>query len=283
MHDAAVGDRLAVAGHGVDGHRGEGGGDLLARVLARGVDRADDRRDRGTGGDGVGEHGAAAGEPEAAVVERDGEAGAERLHTERVLRHLEQPRLDVRDADVAGQDVRDPRGEAEGEGSREQEATRATIERLTWPSLPLPPPLTHPIRVSGPGTLAPCGSNDPWGHHPGDDQPQPAAPLRPLARAQPWRLRRSGPAPVVVDLGYGTSPVTALELHDRLRRVRPDVEVVGIEIDPARVAAAAPLERPGLRFAVGEFEVPLPGGARPVVSGCPTRTSPTGPMGSRRP
>ena len=27
-------------------------------------------------------------------------------------------------------------------------------------------------------------------------------------------------------------------LRDRLRRVRPDVEVVGIEIDPARVAAA---------------------------------------------
>ena len=36
---------------------------------------------------------------------------------------------------------------------------------------------------------------------------------------------------MVVDLGYGASPVTAVELHDRLRRVRPDVEVVGIEID----------------------------------------------------
>jgi hypothetical protein len=70
---------------------------------------------------------------------------------------------------------------------------------------------------------------------------------------------------VVVDLGYGASPVTALELHDRLRRVRPDVEVVGIEIDPARVAAARPLERPGLRFVGGGFEVPLPGAARPVV------------------
>jgi hypothetical protein len=86
-----------------------------------------------------------------------------------------------------------------------------------------------------------------------------------LAGPQAWRLRRSTAAPVVVDLGYGASPVTALELHDRLRRVRPDVEVVGIEIDPARVAAALPLERPGLQFAVGGFEVPLPGGARPVV------------------
>jgi hypothetical protein len=86
-----------------------------------------------------------------------------------------------------------------------------------------------------------------------------------LAGPQAWRLRRGGPAPVVVDLGYGASPVTALELHERLRRVRADVEVVGIEIDPARVEAARPLERPGLRFALGGFEVPLPGGARPVV------------------
>ena len=87
-----------------------------------------------------------------------------------------------------------------------------------------------------------------------------------LAGPQAWRLRRdAGSAPLVVDLGYGSSPVTALELHDRLRRVRPDVEVVGIEIDPERVAAARPLERPGLTFAVGGFEVPLPGGRRPVV------------------
>jgi hypothetical protein len=86
-----------------------------------------------------------------------------------------------------------------------------------------------------------------------------------LAGPQAWRLRRGRPAPVVVDLGYGASPVTALELHERLRRVRADVEVVGIEIDPARVEAARPLERPGLRFALGGFEVPLPGGARPVV------------------
>ena len=92
-----------------------------------------------------------------------------------------------------------------------------------------------------------------------------------LRRVDRWltgtrsRLLRQCDDPVVVDLGYGASPVTALELHDRLRRLRPDVEVVGIEIDPARVAAARPLERPGLRFALGGFEVPLPGGARPVL------------------
>ena len=86
-----------------------------------------------------------------------------------------------------------------------------------------------------------------------------------LAGPEGWRLRRPGPPPVVVDLGYGASPVTAVELSDRLRRVRPDVEVVGVEIDPERVDAARPLERPGLRFVRGGFEVPLPGGARPTI------------------
>jgi hypothetical protein len=85
-----------------------------------------------------------------------------------------------------------------------------------------------------------------------------------LAGPQAWRLRRAAD-PVVVDLGYGATPVTAVELLERLRRVRPDVDVVGLEIDPARVAAARPLEQRGLTFAVGGFEVPLPGGRRPVV------------------
>lgn len=81
-----------------------------------------------------------------------------------------------------------------------------------------------------------------------------------LAGPQGWRLRRSATPPVVVDLGYGASPITAVELHDRLRVIRADVSVVGLEIDPARVAAAKPLERQGLSFGLGGFEVPLPGG-----------------------
>ena len=78
-------------------------------------------------------------------------------------------------------------------------------------------------------------------------------------------LLRAAARPVVVDLGFGASPVTAVELLHRLRAVRADVEVVGVEIDPDRVRAAAPLAGPGLSFAVGGFEVPLPGGVRPVV------------------
>jgi hypothetical protein len=75
------------------------------------------------------------------------------------------------------------------------------------------------------------------------------------------QLRRAE-VPLVVDLGYGASPVTAVELLTRLRRCRPDVEVLGLEIDPERVAAAQPASRPGLSFALGGFEL---AGRRPVI------------------
>jgi SAM-dependent methyltransferase len=88
---------------------------------------------------------------------------------------------------------------------------------------------------------------------------------------------RTAADPLVVDLGYGASGVTAFELAARLRRVRADAEVRGLEIDPARVAlASAQLEevRAGrtpfppdlaVSFARGGFEVPLPGGRRPAI------------------
>ncbi|BDI23746.1 class I SAM-dependent methyltransferase [Herbiconiux sp. L3-i23] len=71
--------------------------------------------------------------------------------------------------------------------------------------------------------------------------------------------------PLVVDLGYGAAPWTASELFDRLRRIRPETRVVGIEIDPERVAAGASYARPGLEFVRGGFEVPLPTGRRADV------------------
>lgn len=69
-------------------------------------------------------------------------------------------------------------------------------------------------------------------------------------------LRRTD-RPLVVDLGFGASPVTTAELFGRLRVVQPRVEIVGIEIDPARVAAAKPHEREGLSFRLGGFELPV--------------------------
>ncbi|WP_193596674.1 class I SAM-dependent methyltransferase [Microbacterium sp. YJN-G] len=89
-------------------------------------------------------------------------------------------------------------------------------------------------------------------------------------------FRKAGD-PLVVDLGYGASGVTAFELATRLRRVRTDAEVLGLELDPARVATArAQLDevRAGqtsfatelpVSFARGGFEVPVPGGRRPAV------------------
>jgi hypothetical protein len=68
-------------------------------------------------------------------------------------------------------------------------------------------------------------------------------------------LRRTDD-PLVVDLGYGASATTTLELRDRLARVRPDVRVVGIEIDPQRVRDAAAATRDGVTFRRGGFEVP---------------------------
>jgi SAM-dependent methyltransferase len=71
---------------------------------------------------------------------------------------------------------------------------------------------------------------------------------------------RAAPSPLVVDLGYGASATTTLELHHRLSAVRPDVNVVGIEIDPDRVRTASASARAGVSFRHGGFEVPLPGG-----------------------
>ena len=69
--------------------------------------------------------------------------------------------------------------------------------------------------------------------------------------------------PVVVDLGYGASPVTTVELADRLADVRRDVRVLGLEIDPERVAAAARYaDPPRLDFDRGGFEL---AGRRPVL------------------
>lgn len=83
-----------------------------------------------------------------------------------------------------------------------------------------------------------------------------------LTGPQAWRLLRA-PEPLVVDLGYGATPATAVELFERLAAIRPDVRVCGIEIEPERVRAALPLQRPGLTFHVGGFELPVPG--RPVL------------------
>jgi hypothetical protein len=79
------------------------------------------------------------------------------------------------------------------------------------------------------------------------------------------RLLREAADPLLVDLGYGATPVTAVELHARLSQVRTDVQVVGLEIDPARVEAAAHAAGDGLSFRRGGFEL---AGLRPLMVRC---------------
>ncbi|MGB8022507.1 MAG: class I SAM-dependent methyltransferase [Candidatus Nanopelagicales bacterium] len=96
-----------------------------------------------------------------------------------------------------------------------------------------------------------------------------------LRRFDRWIIHRLGRqirderAPVVVDLGFGASPVTTLELAQRMaQRVGPGITVVGVEIDASRVELARQLEQGfpgGVRFLRGGFEIPLPGGERPLL------------------
>jgi hypothetical protein len=83
-----------------------------------------------------------------------------------------------------------------------------------------------------------------------------------LLATQVPRLRDSA-RPLVVDLGYGSSAVTTLELVERLAPEVNGLEVVGLEIDPARVAAvAADRDPPRVDFRVGGFEL---AGLQPVL------------------
>lgn len=95
---------------------------------------------------------------------------------------------------------------------------------------------------------------------------------------QTWPGLKATEDPLVVDLGYGASAVTPLELLHRLRKTRPEVQLVGLEIDPQRVRIArselAEAKRAGIRSAAdlaqvsfehGGFEVPLPHNRRAII------------------
>ncbi|MBP7694173.1 MAG: hypothetical protein KA764_19780, partial [Anaerolineales bacterium] len=108
-------------------------------------------------------------------------------------------------------------------------------------------------------------------------------PLRPLGqptrgKTAPNRLRKTDTFLAVafpefvralpgcyVDLGYGAYPVTSVETLRRLRRLNPNAQVLGVEIDPQRVADAQPYAEPGLTFRHGGFNLPLPAGERAAV------------------
>ena len=60
-----------------------------------------------------------------------------------------------------------------------------------------------------------------------------------------------------VDLGYGEEPFTTLESATRFRRLNPALKVLGVEIDPERVARAQAYAEPQTFFRLGGFNLPL--------------------------
>jgi len=83
-----------------------------------------------------------------------------------------------------------------------------------------------------------------------------------IVATQVARLRDAA-RPLVVDLGYGASAITTLELVERLAPEVAGLEVVGLEIDPERVAAVAGhRDPPRVDFRLGGFEL---AGLRPVL------------------
>lgn len=77
-----------------------------------------------------------------------------------------------------------------------------------------------------------------------------------LLRYEPGLLARPGDA-LFVDLGYGAEAVTTLEMAQRFRRLNPDLRVLGVEIEPERVAAALPFAGERTFFRLGGFNLPL--------------------------
>lgn len=74
----------------------------------------------------------------------------------------------------------------------------------------------------------------------------------------PWPSRhlRGSRQPLVVDLGYGATPTTTVELARRLHRQHHRARIVGLEIDEHRVAAGErAAQPPHLEFRRGGFEL----------------------------
>lgn len=73
-----------------------------------------------------------------------------------------------------------------------------------------------------------------------------------LSRAVPASRRA-----FYVDLGYGAEAFTTLESAERFRTINPALDVLGVEIDPLRIAAALPYADERTHFRLGGFNVPL--------------------------
>ena len=66
-----------------------------------------------------------------------------------------------------------------------------------------------------------------------------------------------GQRSLYVDLGFGAEPFTTLESAERLRRLDPELPVLGVEIEPERVKTGLPFEDEKTFFRLGGFNLPL--------------------------
>ena len=60
-----------------------------------------------------------------------------------------------------------------------------------------------------------------------------------------------------VDLGYGAEAFTTLETAMRFRKLNPDLKILGVEIEPERVAAGLPFADERTFFRLGGFNLPI--------------------------
>ena len=65
-----------------------------------------------------------------------------------------------------------------------------------------------------------------------------------------------------VDIGFGAEPFTTLESAGRFRLLNPALKVLGVEIDPGRVAEAQTYGDPQTFFRLGGFNLPLQNGEK---------------------
>ncbi|MBI5929937.1 MAG: hypothetical protein HY862_11545 [Chloroflexi bacterium] len=66
----------------------------------------------------------------------------------------------------------------------------------------------------------------------------------------------AGQSPLVVDVGYGAQAWTAIEMWERWLPFNPQLRLLGVEIDPERVAAARPYCQPEIiDFRLGGFNL----------------------------
>jgi hypothetical protein len=80
----------------------------------------------------------------------------------------------------------------------------------------------------------------------------------------------AGGAPLLVDVGFGAYPWTTLEMRERWLRLNPALSVLGVEIDPVRVAAAMHYaDQTAVDFRLGGFNLrDMLGGERARLIRC---------------